>query len=156
MTLILPLALNFASAISWIMLVHYIDKVIEKTVDPSRYRRMKLIYRICSAAFITAVNYALYFVATSTIKRPIGIAKYYELAPSTLVKVFKVAIVNTILFSGNWLCQLCQNFEPILSRVASRDLEFYKTILIAPWLEEMLFTVLGYWSFVVFNHTSVE
>ena len=156
MALFLPLVLNFASAISWIMLVQYVDTVVQKTVDPSRYKRMKLIYRIACAAFITAVNYGMYFVATSTIKKPVGLAKFYELAPSTLVKAIKVLVVNTILFSGNWLCQMSQNFEPMISKLENRDLEFYKTILIAPWLEEMLFTVLGYWSFVTFNHNSTK
>lgn len=104
MTLALPLILNFASALSWIMLVHYIDRIVEKTVDPSRQRRKKLIYRISSATFVTVVNHFVYLLATSTLNRSIGLGVFYGISFHTFVNVVKVIVVNTILFSGNWMC----------------------------------------------------
>jgi hypothetical protein len=135
------------------MLVHYIDRLVDKHSNPVRRARKRIIYRIVSAVIITVVNHATFFLATSTLKKPMKWASYYTFDLVTVWKIFKVLLVNSTLYFGNWMCQNSSGFEKIKGQLQDFDLESIKTILIAPFLEEMLFTVLTHWSFLVFQHS---
>jgi Type II CAAX prenyl endopeptidase Rce1-like len=150
MSLFLSLFLNFSSALSWIMLVHYIDSFVDKNSNEQRRARRKVVYRIASAVIITIINHGMYFLATSTLEKTHKWSNYYELGFDIVFKIFKVLLVNSVLFFGNWLCESSKNFVNVKDTFQNRDLNFWKSIVIAPFLEEMLFTVLPHWSFGVF------
>lgn len=156
MALIQSLFLNFCSAMSWIMLVHYIDRIVEKHTNEFRRARKKVVYRIVSAVVITIVNHGMYFLAMVTLRKPIGLGSYYRLDLGTFWKIVKVLLVNSVLFFGNWMVQHSQNYQPLKDTLSkpNRDLNLYKRILIAPFLEEMLFTVLSHWTFTIFQLNS--
>lgn len=152
MSLLLSLILNFCSALSWIMLVHYIDKIAEKHSNEARRARKKIVYRIVSAVVITIVNHLMYLLATATLKKPVSLQSYYAFGLVTFWKIFKVLLVNSILFFGNWMCLNSHNYESLKDRFMDMDLEFWKSIVIAPFLEEMLFTAITHWSFQAFQY----
>lgn len=155
MSMILFAILSFTSATSWIMVVHYIDKIAERIKHPIRKERRKNVYRIITAFSVTLCNHVLVLLSISRLPNKQNYKDFYFFNFSTFAKIFKVLLLNTVLFSGNWVC-IVQN-EGVLRFLKfnfSLNLQNAKKILVCPFLEEALFTVLAYHSYIVLNPNS--
>lgn len=155
MSKILFAVLSFMSATSWIMVVHYIDKISDRIKNPVRRNRKKTVYRIITAFSVTFSNHILVLLAISRLPQKEGYLGYYKFETETLVKIFKVVLLNSVLFVGNWIC-VTQNegMKLFFGYNLEVNLENFKKFVVCPFLEEALFTTLAYHSYVVLNPES--
>lgn len=155
MSIILFSILSFTSATSWIMVVHYIDKISEKIKNPIRRQRKKDIYRIISAFSVTIFNHVLVLLAVSRLpQNRKNYIFYYKNGglSEILTKIPKIFFLNFVLFIGNFIC-IFQNegFYWFLKGNFEFNLKNLKKNFVCPFLEESLFTVLAYHSFSILS-----
>ena len=158
MSLITFTLITFISTLSWIILVHQIDKRTSRIKNPIKRQRLKDIYRIASAAIVTITNHLLILHLVSQTHPQASkrdYTRYYNLSQRTLYNTLKVQLLNAVLFLGNWIC-IARNegLTNYLISQTSPNLENLKRLVVCPLLEEALFTVLSYHLFTIICYES--